>query len=379
MFGMQVLYTFELKDDFLLKDIPFFILFGVLAGLVSVYFTRMYMFIGGFFEKIKAWYKKLILGGSLLGVLIFLFPSLYGEGYEAINSALSGNFDYLFDNSIFYAFKDNMYVTLALIGGIVLLKVIATSITFGSGGVGGIFAPSLFMGVNTGLLFAKATNYFNLGTISENNFALVGMSGLIAGVIHAPLTAIFLIAEITGGYGLFMPLMIVATISYGTVKIFEANSVYTIQLAKRGELLTHHKDKALLALMKIDSLIETNFSTIKPDATLRDLVEVISNSTRNLFPVVDEDQRFHGIIVMDQVRHIMFRPELYDSTYVKNLMFMPTNMVDIHDQMETVAHKFQHSGKFNLVVLDNGKYIGFVSRANVFSKYRELLKDFSEH
>jgi len=379
MFGMQVLYTFELKDDFLLKDIPFFILFGVLAGLVSVYFTRMYMFIGGFFEKIKAWYKKLILGGSLLGVLIFLFPSLYGEGYEAINSALSGNFDYLFDNSIFYAFKDNMYVTLALIGGIVLLKVIATSITFGSGGVGGIFAPSLFMGVNTGLLFAKATNYFNLGTISENNFALVGMSGLIAGVIHAPLTAIFLIAEITGGYGLFMPLMIVATISYGTVKIFEANSVYTIQLAKRGELLTHHKDKALLALMKIDSLIETNFSTIKPDATLRDLVEVISNSTRNLFPVVDEDQRFHGIIVMDQVRHIMFRPELYDSTYVKNLMFMPTNMVDIHDQMETVDHKFQHSGKFNLVVLDNGKYIGFVSRANVFSKYRELLKDFSEH
>lgn len=379
MFGMQVLYTFELKDDFLLKDIPYFILFGILAGLVSVYFTRMYMFIGGFFDKINTWYKKLLLGGTLLGVLVFLFPSLYGEGYEAINSALSGNFDYLFDNSIFYEYKDSMYVTLALIFGIVLLKVIATSITFGSGGVGGIFAPSLFMGVNTGLLFAKATNFFNLGDLSENNFALVGMSGLIAGVIHAPLTAIFLIAEITGGYGLFMPLMIVATISYGTVKIFEANSVYTIQLARRGELLTHHKDKALLALMKIDSLIETNFSTIKPDATLRDLVEVIANSTRNLFPVVDDDQRFHGIIVMDQVRHIMFTPDLYDTTYVKNLMFMPTNMVDIHDPMETVAGKFQHSGKFNLVVLDNGKYIGFVSRANVFSKYREMLKDFSEH
>jgi len=379
MFGMQVLYTFELKDDFLLADIPFYILFGVLAGLVSVYFTRMYMFIGGFFDKIKTWYKKLILGGTVLGVLIFLFPSLYGEGYEAINSALSGNFDYLFDNSIFYTFKDNMYITLALIGGIVLLKVIASSITFGSGGVGGIFAPSLFMGVNTGLLFAKATNFFNLGSISENNFALVGMSGLIAGVIHAPLTAIFLIAEITGGYGLFMPLMIVATISYGTVRLFETNSVYTIQLAKRGELLTHHKDKALLSLMKIDTLIERDFATIHPDATLGDLVKVIASSKRNLFPVVDKDNTFRGIIIMDQVRDIMFRPELYDSTKVRSLMFTPTNIVNIHDPMEKVAGKFQQSGKYNLVVMDEGKYIGFVSRANVFSKYRELLKEFSEH
>jgi len=253
------------------------------------------------------------------------------------------------------------------------------SVTFGSGGIGGIFAPSLFMGVNAGLFFAKATNFLKLGNLSENNFALVGMAGLIAGVIHAPLTAIFLIAEITGGYGLFMPLMIVATISYGTAKLFSANSVYTIQLARRGELLTHHKDKALLALMKIDALIETDFSTIKTNATLRDLVKVISNSQRNIFPVVGDNDKFHGIIIMDQVRHIMFRPELYDTTLVRNLMFMPTNMVDIHDPMEKVAQKFQHSGKFNLVVLDQGKYVGFVSRANVFSKYREMLKEFSEH
>ena len=205
------------------------------------------------------------------------------------------------------------------------------------------------------------------------------MAGLIAGVIHAPLTAIFLIAEITGGYGLFMPLMIVATISFGTTRLFTANSVYTIQLAKRGELLTHHKDKALLALMRIDTLIEKDFSSIRPGATLRDLVEVIADSTRNIFPVVDENQKFYGIIVMDQVRHIMFRPELYDSTYVRNLMFTPTNILSIDDPMEEVAQKFQHSGKFNLVVLDDGKYVGFVSRANVFSKYRELLRDFSEH
>jgi CIC family chloride channel protein len=266
-----------------------------------------------------------------------------------------------------------------LILAIVLLKVIATSVTFGSGGIGGIFAPSLFMGANTGLFFAKGVNFLNIGQVSENNFALVGMAGLIAGVIHAPLTAIFLIAEITGGYGLFMPLMIVATISYGTARLFSPNSVYTIQLAKRGELLTHHKDKALLALMNIDSLIETDFTRIKPSATLRDLVEVISDSKRNLFPVVDDYGKFKGIIIMDQVRHIMFRPELYDTTYVRNLMFTPENIVDIRDPMEKVAQKFQQSGKFNLVVLDKDEYVGFVSRANVFSKYRELLKEFSEH
>lgn len=378
MFGMQVLYTFELKDEFLLKDVPYFILFGVLAGLVSVYFTRMYMSIGKLFDTIKQWYYKLLIGGTVLGVMIFFFPSLYGEGYEALNACLSGDYSYLYDNSIFYAYKDDLMVLIGLFLAIVLLKVIATSVTFGSGGIGGIFAPSLFMGANTGLFFAKASNFLNLGQLSENNFALVGMAGLIAGVIHAPLTAIFLIAEITGGYGLFMPLMIVATISYGTARFFNPNSVYTIQLAKRGELLTHHKDKALLALMKIDPLIEKDFTTISPDATLRDLVKVISDSKRNIFPVVDKTMKFYGIIIMDQVRHIMFRPELYDKTFVRNLMFTPTNIIDIGDPMEKVAHKFQHSGKFNLVVLDNQKYIGFVSRANVFSKYREMLKEFSE-
>jgi len=379
VFGMQALYTFELKDEFLLKDVPYFILFGILAGLISVYFTRMYMSIGRIFDKIKTWYYKLLIGGFVLGIMIFFFPSLYGEGYEAINACLDGDYSYVYDNSVFYAFKDNFLIITGLILVIVLLKVIATSVTFGSGGIGGIFAPSLFMGVNTGLFFAKTTNFLNLGNLSENNFALVGMAGLIAGVIHAPLTAIFLIAEITGGYGLFMPLMIVATISYGTAKLFSANSVYTIQLAKRGELLTHHKDKALLALMNIDTLIEKDFAIVKPDATLRDLVDIISKSSRNLFPVVDEENNFHGIIIMDQIRHIMFRPELYDETNVRNLMFTPTNIVDIHDPMEKVAGKFQHSGKFNLVVLDKGKYLGFVSRANVFSKYREMLKDFSEH
>lgn len=379
VFGMKVLYTFELEDDFLLRDVPHFILFGILAGLVSVYFTRIYMTFGKAFDKIKKWYVKLLLGGTVLGILIFFFPSLFGEGYEALNSCLSGDYSYLYDNSIFYGYKDNMYVIVGLILAVVLLKVVATSLTFGSGGIGGIFAPSLFMGANTGLFFAKLSNSLNWSwSISESNFALVGMAGLIAGVIHAPLTAIFLIAEITGGYALFMPLMIVATISYGTARLFSPNSVYTIQLARRGELLTHHKDKALLSLMKIDSLIEKDFSIVHPDATLHDLIQIIPDSKRNIFPVVDEAGKLHGIIIMDQIRHIMFRPELYDNTFIRNLMFTPTNIVNINDRMEDVAHKFQHSGKFNLVVVDKDTYLGFVSRANVFSKYREMLKDFSE-
>lgn len=378
VFGMEELYTFEIKDRFLLSDVPWFILFGLLAGMVSVYFTEVYMFVGKLFDRFKNWYSKLLIGGIVLGILIFFFPSLYGEGYEALNACLAGDYSYLYDNSVFYAYRDNFTITIILILGIVLLKVVGTSVTFGSGGIGGIFAPSLFMGANTGLLFAKSINQFAGGSLSENNFALVGMAGLIAGVIHAPLTAIFLIAEITGGYQLFMPLMIVSTISYGTAKFFEKNSVYTIQLAKRGELMTHHKDKALLSLMKIDTLIESNFNKVHPNSTLRDLVKIISESSRNIFPVVDEQDKFYGIIVMDQVRNIMFNPELYDETYVRSLMFMPTHIIQLNDQMENVAHKFQHSGKYNLVVLDDDKYVGFVSRANVFSKYRELLKDFSE-
>lgn len=376
--GQDVLYSFELKEKFILGDIPFYIAFGVFAGFISVYYTRMYMFIGSIFDKIKIWYSRLFIGGIALGVLIFFLPSLYGEGYEAINSCLRGDYSYVFDNSMFFSYKDNAIVVLILILFIVLLKVVATSITFGSGGIGGIFAPTLFIGANAGLLFAKTYNYFG-GHISESNFALVGMTGLIAGVIHAPLTAIFLIAEITGGYGFFMPLMIVGTISYATVKIFESNSVYTIQLAKRGELITHHKDKALLSLMKIDNLIESNFKTINSDATLRDLVKMIAESTRNIIPVVDNNNNFFGIIFLDHVRHIMFKPEIYDTTYVKNLMFMPSTIVDYNDPMEEVAQKFQHSGKYNLVVLKDGKYLGFVSRANVFSSYRNMLKKFSEH
>ena len=375
--GQTVIYNFEILEPFVIADLHFYIILGVITALVSVYFTRMYMYITSLFDKMSNWMLRLLIGGFTLGVLIFLFPSLYGEGYEAINTALNGNITYLFENSFYFYLNENLIFVLILLLLVALLKVVATSITFGSGGIGGIFAPSLFMGANLGLFFANLMNYFD-ANISERNFALVGMAGLIAGVIHAPLTSIFLIAEITGGYELFMPLMIVATISYATVKYFEPNSVYTIQLAKRGELMTHHKDKAILSLMKIDKLIETDFKKVDYDASLGDLVELIKQSKRNVFPVLDKEGNLKGIVHLNNIRQQIFSPELYQEILVKDIMHIPHNEVDPDDSMESVAKQIQDSGHFNIPVVKNGKYIGFVSRANVFSSYRRMLRYFSE-
>lgn len=377
-FGQDVLYAVDITStSFNLNEIPLFIVLGILAGFVSVYFTRMYMFVGRVFENIKKKNNKLIIGGLFLGLLIFLFPSLYGEGYEVINLCLKGDFSYIHDGSIFNSIGDSVLVVGILLFGIVLLKVIATSITFGSGGVGGIFAPTLFIGSNFGLLFATIHNHFAIKTIDATNFALIGMGGMIAGVLHAPLTAIFLIAEITNGYELIVPLMITSAISYVTIKRFESNSVYTIQLAKRKQLITHDKDKSVLSLMKVTKLIEKDFFPIRLDASLRDLVEVITKSNRNIFPVLDDEENLYGIVILDNIRHIMFKEELYDDTFVRNLMIKPIVMVDPDESMEDVAHKFQKTGRYNIVVVKKGKYIGFISRARVFSSYRKLLKEWS--
>ncbi|MCD4773917.1 MAG: chloride channel protein [Bacteroidales bacterium] len=376
--GQAVLYPFEIKESFIIKDLPYYIILGVFAGFVSVYFTKMYMFVEATFKRIKKWHSKLIIGGLALGVLIFLFPALYGEGYEAINSTLQGDISALYNNSIFYSLKDNVFIIILLFILIIFFKAIATSITFGAGGVGGIFAPTLFTGAFTGLFVAYIFNYFEIGQVSSANFALVGMTGLIAGVLHAPLTAIFLIAEITGGYELFVPLMITATISYATTKIFVTNSVYTHQLAKRGELITHHKDKGILSMMSVSSLVERNFHIINPKDNLGNVVKVISHSKRNIFPVVEEDGAFKGIVRLDDIRDIMFKPELYDIKKVEQFAYFPEVFVDADESMESVVKKFQDSGKYNLVVVKDGKYIGFVSRANVLSKYRRLIKNFSD-
>ena len=376
--GQDILYPFVIDHKFELGQTPYYIGLGLFTSLISVYFIKTYVASGKLFNKIKNSFVRFFVGAGLLGGLIFLLPSLYGEGFEVINEGLAGNLEFIFDNSIFYNYSDNIPITLILLLAIVLFKVVATSLTFRAGGIGGIFAPTMFIGTMTGLFFASVINYLGIAELPVANFALVGMAGLLAGVVHAPLTAIFLIGEITGGYDMFLPIMLVATISYAMAKLIIPKSIYTIQLKNRGEVMTHHKDRALLSLMNIDNLIENDFSTIDHKATLGELVKVITASTRNIYPVIDNDLNFYGIIILDQIRNIMFKPELYNDTAVHNLMFMPSNIVDINDDMETIAGKFQHSGKYNLVVLKNGKYEGFLSRANVFSHYRDILKDMSD-
>lgn len=376
--GQGAVYAIEKVDPFIFTDVVWFILLGVFTGLVSTYFTKAYIKIESIFSSMKSWPPRLLIGGTILGGLIFLFPSLYGEGYESINTALHGETSNLFERSIFFDYKDDIWVVFIMMAVILITKVIATSVTFGAGGIGGIFAPSLFLGTYSGLLFSKLVNHFGFATISEKNFALVGMAGIISGNLHAPLTAIFLIAELTTGYELFVPLMITSATSYATTRIFVNNSVYTHQLAKRGELVTHDKDKAVMRMLLVTELIEKDFKTIEPEATLGDLIKLVSESQRNVFPVVDESNEFHGVITLDEIRHIMFKPELYNKYKAEDLLFVPSAHVDPEENMEDVAKKFSKSGYYNMPVLKNGKYWGFVSKANVFSKYRKLLKDFSD-
>ena len=378
LLGNDVLFSFQIATPFLLHDIPFYILLGIITGLVSLYFTRAVMRIEGYYKRIVNTWLRIFVGGSLLGLLIFTFPSLFGEGYEALEEVLTGNGESIINQSIFSSFIENQWLFLLLLMLILFFKVVATSTTTGIGGVGGIFAPSLFMGGITGFFTSRLINTVSSASVSESNFSLVGMAGVMAGVMHAPLTAIFLIAEITGGYELFPPLIIASAISYLTIIYFEPHSIYNKHLAERGELFTHNKDKAVLSLMNARKLIETNFITIHPDAMLGGLVNVIAKSTRNIFPVVDDDGNFAGLIILDKIRDIIFKPELYETTYVCDLMETPDVTVHPDELMADVVQKFQKTGKFNIPVLDEGKYLGFISRANVFSVYRRLLKEFSD-
>ena len=376
--GQNVLYPFPTQDTFVIGEVPYYIFLGIITGLIAVYFTRSYVLTERLFKGIISPVKKLMIGCLLLAALIFFFPALYGEGYEVINSCLHGDVNYLFTNSVFEPLKDNVYVVILLMLAIIGLKIFATSITFNAGGIGGIFAPTLFMGANTGLLLATVSNKLNIVQITPNNSALVAMGGLIAGVLHAPLTGIFLIAEITHGYGLFFPLMLAAASSYATVKFFEKNNVYTIQLARRSELLTHHYDRNALSRMSIREIIETDFSPVKKGDNLGDLVKVVSDSKRNIFPVIDKDNNFEGIVTLDRLRKIMFKPALYTKIKVADIMEYPDITVGYNETMEHIASKIQYGDVYNAVVLEDGKYRGFVSKSNVFSKYRSLLKEMSD-
>jgi chloride channel protein, CIC family len=375
--GQNVIYSFQVTEKFMMNQIHYYILLGIITGFVSVYFTKVYNYISGLFEKIDGIWKRLLIGGGLLGVIIFFLPPLFGEGYEVVNHSLKGDITELFTGTFYEDWQNSLVLIILALVLIIGLKVVATTLTFAAGGIGGIFAPTLFVGANTGLLVGIILNQLGVD-ISISNMALIGMAGMIAGVIHAPLTAIFLIAEITGGHELFMPLILASTISFATTRYFVSNSVYTIQLAKRGELMTHHKDRNILLMMNVTDLIETNFKSIQPEQTLGDLVKVITKSKRNIFPVVNKDGSLEGLVKLDDIRHIMFNHDMYDKTLVRDLMFVPKFTVDIKEQMEEVASKFTMSGRYNIAVLDKGKYVGFLSRAKVFSSYREMLKHFSD-
>jgi CIC family chloride channel protein len=377
--GTDVIYSIDSVATFSIGNFPYYIVLGILAGFASLIFTRIYRMSHDFFEKhFKSWGYSLIFGGLALGALIFIIPSFYGEGYNAINNCLHGDVTSMFKESVFSRFGSGMFWILIFLLASVVLKCVTTNLTFGAGGLGGIFAPTLFIGSHLGVLFALAVNYYDLGDISTVNFALAGMGGCIAGVIHAPLTAIFLIAELTGGYTMFLPLMITSVFSFITIRLFESHSVYTYQLAKQGDLLTHNTDENTLKMLSIDKLIEKNFITINYDATLGDVVKVIARSTRNIYPVVDNENTFYGIVTLDDVRPIMFDQDSYDEIFVKDIMRMPSDQIKLHDKVEIAAEKFRQNDLYNMVVLNEDKYVGFVSRANLFSEYRKTLKEFSE-
>lgn len=377
--GEGFLFHFTLKDAFVLRNVPFYILLGGLTGLASLYFSKVFFGIEGFFEKVKGSYLRALLGGSVLGLIVYFFPQLYGEGYELINGLIQGNYDntVLEDNSVLPLDK-NVYWPIVFLFSLALLKVVATSITFGSGGVGGIFAPTLFMGSSLGFVFAKAFYHFDLVRLPESNFALVGMAGMMAGVLHAPLTAIFLIAEITGGYELFVPLMIASAISYLTVRAFMRHSVYTQQLAKRGELITHHKDRAVLSLMDLEKEIENDFEKVHPEETLGELCSAIARSKRDLFPVVDQGGAMLGVVFLHEIRELIFDRDRYDELTVSDLMTTPPAFIQADEEMNEVMDKFERTGAWNLPVVKGSEYKGFVSKSKLFSAYRRLLVEFSE-
>ena len=376
--GYDVEFFFIQSEPFVTARIPYVILLGVFLGFVSLYFTRVINMMENFFGRLGTMWKKIIVGGSILAVLIFLFPPLYGEGYTAITELLNGNTSSIVNNSIFYGDRNDVWFIIFFVGAIILTKCFATSATNGAGGVGGTFAPSLYVGCMAGFFFAFMINNLCGLDLSTKNFALMGMAGVMSGVMHAPLMGIFLTAELTGGYDLFLPLLIVSTISYGTIKFFEPYSIYTMRLARRGELLTHHKDKAVLTLLKIGSVIETDFVSVRPEMNLQDMVKAISQSTRNLFPVVSKEGQLIGVVLLDEIRNIMFRPDLYKRMFVNEFMSIPPARVEVDDSMEKVMKAFDDTGAWNLPVVEDGRYVGFVSKSKIFNSYRRVLRHYSE-
>jgi CIC family chloride channel protein len=378
--GYNFEFFFNQSEDFYIAKVPFVIVLGLVCGLVSRYFTRAMNMMENFFRRFKNPWVKTAIGCCILSCLVFIFPPLFGEGYDSILDLLAGDTSSIVNGSLFYGDRHEVLTIILFIAAIILTKVFATSATNGAGGCGGTFAPSLYVGCMTGFLFAYVSNLMGFGIeLSTKNFALIGMAGVMSGVMHAPLMAIFLTAELTGGYDLFLPLLIVSTISYGTIKAFEPYSIYTMRLAKRGELLTHHKDKAVLTLLKVGNVIETDFLSVSPEMTLKEMVDVIAKSNRNLFPVLNERKELLGVVLLDDIRNIMFRPDLYRKMVVSKFMAMPPAKIVVTDGMDKVMKTFDDTGAWNLPVVDeNGVYVGFVSKSKIFNSYRRVLRHYCE-
>lgn len=375
--GDSHLLHFKFIAPFEVTNLPYYIILGILCALISVYFNKMFFRVEAFFERYKNYRYRMLIGGLVLGVLIFLVPPLYGEGYETVNYLLNGNIEAVTSESLFSDYLGNHWVIIGLLVGLVFLKAVATSFTLGAGGTGGIFAPSLFTGSVLGYMYSGVLNKLSFVDIPSSSFTLAGMAGLMAGVLHAPLTAVFMIAEITGGYQLFIPLMVVSAISFVVARHLKPHSIYTDQLAQRGDILTHNKDQVILTLLNIEQVIERNFSSVHPNMSLGELVKVVSKSKRNLFPVLDKDKKLVGVLTLDDFRHLMFDQSLYEGTFVNELMSPPPEVLHITDTMEEVMKKFQRTNAWNLPVVENGLYRGFISKSKLFSVYRKKLIEFS--
>lgn len=380
-FGDDVLLHFNIQDKFHLYDVLFYIFLGVATSAASIYFSKVYFGFRKLFKRYSNPYKRLLIGGTLLGVVVYFIPPLFGEGYEVINNVLKGNIESVISNNVFNSAIDNIWVIITFLVGLILFKIVATSLTFAAGGIGGVFAPTLFTGSITGYVFALLANYSNLFNhqLSLTNFAMVGMAGLMAGNLQAPLTAIFLIAEITGGYELFVPLMIVASISFLITKRFIPHNIYASELAKRGELITHDKDKNVLMMLDLDKIIETNFVLLNPEMTLGEVVNnAVAKSPRNHFPVINEDKEFLGILTINDIRSIMFDKDLYDTVKVESLMHEGSDIIYYEkDSAEEILNKFKRTGAWNLVVIKDGKYFGFISKSRLLTAYRRQLINFT--
>ena len=381
LMGTGVQFSFTVNSPFALSQLPYYIILGVFCAFTSLYFLRTTDWVEGLFRAIRKPYVRILTGGLLLGALIYLFPPLFGEGYSMLTRLLNGDSSSLFTNTVYHSWQGSAWATLALLFVLILLKAVATATTIGAGGVGGTFGPSLILGGLSGYFVAMLLNQLGLPVQDTANFALVGMAAVMTGVMHAPFMATFLIADITGGYGLLVPLLTASAVTYLCVSPFEKHSIYARKLAEQGDLLTHDKDASAWHLLDMDSLIETNFVIVREGDHLRDLVEAIQNSRRNLFPVLSYEDKFLGVIVLDDVRTIIFKTDLYDTCRVEDLMhpLSEGDLVRNSDSLADVVEKFRIGERYNLVVVDDeNNYLGFLSRANTFSAYRRFISDTSD-